>query len=112
MIQIPVTNQPNQSFQVSIPIGERNVTVGFYISWNRISDCWHMSLFDVANDVAFVEGLAMVPGASPAQDLLQQLQYLQIGQAYVTPITSFAGERPGLEDWGVNYVLLWGTEIE
>ena len=107
MIQIPVTNQPNQSFQVSIPQGTSNLSLGFYIYWNRIAEYWQMTLTNIFTGVEIANGIPLITGADPAQNLLAQYGYLEIGEAYVVPLSDDAGDHPGEEGWGTNFILLW-----
>lgn len=108
MIKIPLTNQPNQSFNVVIPIGDTNITLGFFIYWNRIAEYWEMNLTDIASGAQLISGLPLLPGRGETANLLRQFAYLGIGEAYVVPISQDAPSSPGVSDWGVNYELIWG----
>jgi hypothetical protein len=108
MIQIPVTNQPNQSFDVVIPQGESNITLTFFIFWNRIARYWEMNVSNASTGVMLIAGLPMITGQVPAQNLLRQWAYLNIGEAYIVPISNDTPDYPGETDWGVNFALIWG----
>lgn len=108
MIQIPVTNQPSQSFQVVIPQNSSNIILNFFIYWNRIAEYWELNIANGSNGVELITGLPLITGKPPAVNLLHQWAYLNIGQAYVIPITDQTSDYPGVEDWGTSFILVWG----
>lgn len=108
MIQIPVTNQPNQSFQVAIPLTGRNVVLDFYVYWNRVAEYWQIDIADSLEGQELITGLPLLATKTPVQNLLAPWNYLGIGSAYVVPMTSSNIDAPGLGDWDTNFVLIWG----
>lgn len=107
MIQIPVTNQPNQKFKVAIPLADTNISIGFFIYWNRIAGYWQVTLTDALTNTELINGLPLLTGNYPVANVLRQQEYFGIGQMFVVPISSNAPDHPGLEDWGVNFALMW-----
>jgi hypothetical protein len=108
MIELPINNQPNQFFRTSIPMADRNLPLNFHIYWNTIAEYWQMTIQDALTGIEYINGLPLLPGESPAQLLLRQWGYFDIGNALVLAISNTAGERPVLGDWGVNFILVWG----
>lgn len=108
MIQIPVTNQPNQSFRVKIPLTSGNINLSFFIAWNLIAEYWQMSVSNADTGEEYLSNLPMITGQAPAQNLLRQFEYLAIGSAYIIPLSSATSDFPGDEDWGTNFILVWG----
>lgn len=108
MIQIPLTNQPNQSFDITIPQGSSNITLTFFVFWNRIAGYWEMNITNTTTGVMLIASLPLITGLPPAQNLLRQWAYLNIGQAYIVPISDEAPNYPGETDWGINFVMVWG----
>lgn len=106
--QIPVTNQPNQSFRSVVPVNGQNVSLNFYIYWNEPAGYWEMTLQNPATNEDYVTGMALVTGDIPAQNLLGQLAYLQIGSAYVVPINDSGPDYPKVDSWGKDFILVWG----
>jgi hypothetical protein len=107
MISIPVTDQPNQEFEVVIPLrSDRNIALSFYFSFNDVAQYWEMSVGDASSGQTLISCLPLVT-SSPSQNIISQWAYLDIGKAYVVPLTDLATGVPGLNDWGVNYSLLW-----
>ncbi len=109
MIQIPITNQPNQSFRVSMPQGEINLPLSFYVYWNRTASYWQMDIQSIATGDDLIVGLPLLSAEHPAQNILEQFEYLDIGEAYVVPVSANPPTSHPLEnDWDSNYILLWG----
>lgn len=106
MIVLPINNQPNQSFKTTIPLGSRNVTLGFFVYWNEMAGYWQMNIADVENN-ALVSALPLVGGNYPAQNILRQYEYLNIGKAYILPLSEKLSQYPQVGDWGTNFVLIW-----
>lgn len=109
MIKIPITNQPNQTFKAIIPVNGLNIELEFYFFWNRIAEYWHMSVKDVVSQVQLLSNIPMLISAYPTQNLISQFKYLNIGEAYIIPITQAPPNRPGINDWDSKYVLLWSS---
>lgn len=107
MIIVPITNQPNQSFEIIIPQGSSNIILGFFVYWNSIAGYWEMNISDAVGN-SLITGLPLITGKAPVQNLLRQWAYLNIGEAYVVPISEDAPDWPGVDDWDVNFVLVWG----
>jgi hypothetical protein len=109
VIQIPITNQPNQKFRVTVPVNGVNIPLNFQVSWNEMGDYWQMDIADALTDEDLIVGLPTIVGQDPAQNLLDKFEYMEIGEAYVVPIAkNLDRDWPGLTDWGTNFILLWG----
>lgn len=110
MIQVPVTNQPNQSLTVSIPRSDgTNVRLDLYIYWNEYAQVWQMDITDSSTGLPLVAGIAMITSTGAYQDLLSQYAYLNIGSAYVVPYSTASNDYPSITDWDANFVLLWSA---
>lgn len=107
MIQIPLTNQPNQSFRLSITRGEINIPLSFLFYWNRIAEYWQMNIANGLTDSPILQGLPLLTGQDPAQNILRQYQHLNIGSAYVVPVAPSTRDYPGIEDWSKSFILVW-----
>lgn len=107
MFHIPLTNQPNQSFTCNIPLLERNITLDFFMYWCSVSGYWVMNIFDPTTKSELIYGMPMLTSAVPAEDLLGQYKHFNIGSAYIIPVNPYNTSNPGLEDWDVNFVLIW-----
>lgn len=107
MITIPISNDPNQTFSVIIPLGSVNLDLEFYVFWNPFADYWQMTVR--RDGVAVIDGLPLITGKGLAGNLLEQYEYLGIGSAYVVPLAAgLDRDFPGENDWGSNFIMLWG----
>lgn len=107
MIIVPITNQPNQDLTVTIPQAASNIILRLFLYWNRIAGYWQMSVTNVITNTKIIESLPMITGDIPFPNLLQQFEYLEIGKAYIVPLSSRAPNYPGENDWGTNFTLFW-----
>lgn len=107
--KIPITNQPNQSFKVSLPLVGANIVLAFFAYWNRIAGYWQLNIADDATQTSLITGLPLLSGYNDRQNLLAQWNYLNIGQLLVVPMTTNGPDSPGVDDWDKNFELLWGT---
>lgn len=105
---VTLTNQPNQFFSVKIPLATGNKELSFFVNWNAIAGYWQMSLTDGASGNSLLNNIPLVPGASPSQNILRQYTYLGIGSAFVIPTSTATTDYPGVNDWGTNFLLVWG----
>lgn len=110
MIILPITNQPNQTFSVKVPVGDLNLNLQFYVYWNNIAEYWQLSILNLDTGVKLIDGLPMVRGLAPAGNILHQFEYMGIGSAYLVALNATPDkDYPGLGDWDTNFVLLWGN---
>lgn len=107
MVIVPITNDPNQTFSVSIPFTDRNVELRFFVAWNEIAGYWFMNIANDRTGEILVEGIPMMSGKAPADNLLEQYEYLKIGKVYILKSSSVVRDIPILGDWGVNFFLGW-----
>lgn len=106
-IQIPLNNQPNQSFNVSIPLAIKNIVLSFFAKFNTISGYWEIDISNGATGEQLIFGLPLLSGLYPAANLIEAFGHLDIGAAYVTPLHDDAPAIPGENSWGVDYVFVW-----
>ncbi len=107
MIVIPVTNQPNQTFQVPIPRETQNINLQFYFAWNDIAGYWMLSIFNLDTNTGMVQNVPIVTGTYPVFDIMRPYQYLDIGHCYLAKLSSVQRDAPNAEDWGTNFALIW-----
>lgn len=107
---IPLTTDPSQSFQCTIPIDGKNITLTFLIRYNDIAKYWTMGISD-SNGNLVIDNLPLVTGKYPAADLLSQYKYLGIGSATVVNISNLPTARPDDTNLGVDFYLVWSDTI-
>ena len=112
MFVIPLTTDPNQTFQCTIPIDGENRRLAFGLSYNSISKYWTMSITDPEERKTLIDSLPIQIGEFPAANLLEQFAYLKIGSATIVKVGA-ASEYLNPDDitLGSDYVLVWGDTI-
>jgi hypothetical protein len=108
---VPLLPNANQSFNCTLPIDSKNMTLGFSFTYNTVGGYWFMSVKDVQTNTMLLDAVPLVTGEYPAADLLGQYEYLGIGSAMIVPTSSLAIDRPDDTSLGTDYVLVWGDTI-
>ncbi|CQR71687.1 hypothetical protein SOV_04830 [Sporomusa ovata DSM 2662] len=105
--RIPLTTDPNQTFQCTLAIDGQNKTLSFFLAYNEIATCWTMNITDPATGTMLLASIPLVPGDYPAANILEQYAYLGIGSAYVLSTGNAATEYPDADNLGSEWVLIW-----
>lgn len=105
---IPLTSQPNQSFQVALNVNGATLRLNLNISYNEMANYWIMQIQD-SNGNILVDNIPLITGDFPAANILDPYQYLQIGSAYVINVSnSDINDYPNAIDLGTDFILVWG----
>lgn len=104
-VTISITNQPNQSFTISIPRTAGNLILEFFVNFNPVMKYWQMSITRPDTGQDLILNLPLVNRAPLG--LLDAYEYLDIGNAYLTPLSADAPDYPGQNDWGKYFALVW-----
>ena len=100
---IPLDNNPNQTWQVSLSINNVVVTLTVVVSYNEVSQYWAVSIYDV-NGNLLISSLPLFTGLN----LLEQFGYLNIGSMYVLNASGvIVPNFPSDLDLGTDYQLVW-----
>ena len=104
--QIPLTCQPysDQNFKVTLDSGKRNVNIRLKLRYHDLYNLWTATIIDNATGVMLVDMLPLVCGVN----LLGQYRHLEIGEAYIMPVTDTDLMMPDNETLGSTFVLVWG----
>lgn len=100
---VPLTTDPNQNFNCTLPVDNANITLFFDLSYNTNNFCWFMTVSD-SNKNVLVDSIALVCGIN----LLAAYSYLRIGSAYIVKIINSESDIPDDSSLGKDYVLVWG----
>jgi hypothetical protein len=104
---IPLTSNPNQSFQVPLSIDGTVKTLSGFIRYNEIADYWVMTLSDSQGNL-ILDSIPFVTGNVPSSNILRQFAYLAIGSAFVLNASNVASpDFPDDTDLGDDFVILW-----
>lgn len=101
MQQIPLDNSPNQNFDVTLDINGKNVVLNLYLSYNE-GHYWTMQVRDKYKN-PLTDSIPLLSG----QNLLQGLEHLKIGEAYLLKNSDINDEIPNSENLGTDFILLW-----
>lgn len=105
---IPLTTQPNQTFQIALNVNNATLRLTLNINYNEMANYWVMTVSD-SNGNLIVDNVPLVTGSWPAANILDAYQYLNIGSAYVINVSnSDINDYPNATDLGTDFVLLWG----
>jgi hypothetical protein len=109
-VMIPLTNSPNQSVTVSLPINGGSLTLNLEIYYNENGengDFWSMDVSD-QNGNLLVASVPLVTGAWPAANVLAPFDYLRIGSAYMINASGGSTDIPDSTTLGAQFLLIWG----
>jgi hypothetical protein len=104
---IPLTNAPNQSMRVTIPIDGRNITLGLRFRFNNVAGYWVMAISDKDGN-SLLDGIPLLTGAYPAADLLGQYKHLGLGSACLIKRSNSPLDSPDSSTLGSLFQLAWG----
>ena len=112
MYVIPLTTDPNQTFQCTIPIDGENRRLIFGLSYNSAAEYWTMSITDPEERKMLVDSLPVQVGEFPAANLLGQYVHLKIGSATIVRAGPASEHlNPSDKSLGADYFLVWGDTI-
>ncbi len=108
MYKIPLTNSPNQTFKVVVPVNDENKTFTVKLNYNEQAEYWSLSLFDSFDETPIFMNLPMLSSKYRYANILRQLDYKRIGSIYIAPIYETENSAPDASNLGTNYILIWG----
>lgn len=105
--QIPLVPNVQQSFQITLLINGSYETLELAVNYSEMANCWLMDISDNQGNT-LLASIPLVTGAGVnSRNILGQYGYLNLGSAYVQPVSTSAPDYPALADLGVTHVLLW-----
>lgn len=108
MILVPLDSSPNQSFQTTLFVDGRNITLGLDLSYNDMAGYWTLRISDPVTGQIILDSIPLVTGEYPAANLLGQYAYLGIGSAFVIPVGGSSLDYPDDASLGNSFALIWG----
>lgn len=106
---IPVTSQPNQSFNVTLNVDGGVLPLRLNIGFSEMAGYWILRISDQQGNL-ILDSIPMVTGSYPAANILGQYGSLKIGSAFIinaSNLTNDLQDYPGASDLGESYILLW-----
>lgn len=108
MYKIPLTNSPNQTFVLNVPVDDENKRFGINLFYNEQGDFWSMTIFDPQTKNGIVSNIPLLSAFSKFSNILEQFSYLNIGSLYVVPMKEDKKSRPTKDNIGTDYIVVWG----
>ncbi|RKN74996.1 phage baseplate plug family protein [Paenibacillus ginsengarvi] len=108
---IPIIPGKNQIFMCTLPVDDRNITLGFTFTWNGQGQYWFISVTDTRSKQLLIDAVPLVTGKYPAADILGQYTYLGIGSAAVVPVSVTVEGIPTIDNLGTDFVLVWTDTV-
>ncbi len=90
MYIIPLTPEPNQTFNCTIPIDGENRRLSFGLRYNTVAAYWNLTVIDGVSGNILIDAVPLLRGQFPVDNLLEQYSYMKIGSAYLI----HQGEQP------------------
>lgn len=98
---IPMQAVPNRSFSCVIPLDDGNIELRFTMRYNEVAGFWFI---DIGKDnKTILSGYPLIP----AQDILEQFQYMGIGHAYIVPRAQISSQFPDIETLSTDWYVVW-----
>lgn len=107
LYKIPLTNSPNQTFRVTVPVNNENKTFTIKLNYNDQAKYWNFSLYDTFAEQPILVNVPLLSSQYAFANILRQQSYLRIGSIYVAPFQLTNNCAPDDEDLGTNYLLIW-----
>lgn len=104
--RIPLSNTAFSAQTFKLTLGERNINILLKLRYHDLYSLWVMDIIDNGSGKELALGVPLVAGV----DLLGQLQYLDIGSAYVVAVEPTDLQQPDNTTLGSTWVLLWGSD--
>ena len=105
---IPITSKPNQSFNVTLNVDGKNITLGFILRWNEEAQYWVMTIYNYATNAYYIDSLPLTTGILPTANLLQPFSYMEIGSCYIVNVSNTESNYPTKDNLGIDYLMYWG----
>lgn len=108
---LPLTSDPNQTFQSMLSVDGNNIKLGFRVSFNEIAGYWVMQINDTKTNTILLDSIPLLPGNPPNGNLLEQFSYLGIGSAYLVNASNTPVEYPTENNLETDFQLIWGDTV-
>lgn len=107
---LPITPSMNQNLTCTLPVGNKNITLDFSLTYNELGGYWFMSIAEHETGETLIASLPLLPGEYPSANLLAQHDYLNIG---VVVLASVNGENsmPTFDSLGKEHIVVWSDNV-
>lgn len=109
--KIPLTSDPDQTLQVTVPVDGRNLELKLRLRYKLRQQCWAMDITKAGDQSSCLVGLPLLPGIYPHNDILEQYRYMELGSAFCIQAQPTELQRPDDSTLGTAFYLLWGDTL-
>lgn len=104
---IPLDNSPNQNFDITLEYNGKNVIYNLYLSYNP-DNYWTIQMRN-SSKKPITDCIPLLSG----ENLLQGLEYLDLGELYLLPKSNVNQEVPDIYNIESDYYLVWrGNDLQ
>ena len=112
MYVIPLTTEPNQTFNSTIPIDGKNRRLSFNLRYNAIAEYWNLTVKDGVSGEILIDAIPLQRGQFPAANLLEQYKYMGLGSATIVHQGKLPPDaNPNDTNLGTEFFLVWGDTL-
>lgn len=101
--EIPLTQDPDQNFNCSILLLDKNISLYFRVRYNSMAKYWVVTVSDSSGNI-LLDSIPLITGI----DLLEQFKHLGIGSAIIVNVGTTLTDSPDDTSLGSRFKLLWG----
>lgn len=105
---IQISALPNQTFNATLTVDGKKLTIRIQLRWNIQAQYWVMSIINIKTGDYYVDDIPLMAGVMPTVNLLQPHNYLKIGSCYIVNISGTDSDIPDQYNLGSDFILLWG----
>jgi hypothetical protein len=102
---VPLTNAPNQTFNVTLTIDSTLVQVSCTLNYNEMAGYWLLSVYDASLN-ALIVNVPCLTGVYPAANMFVQQQYLNIGSWQWINVSGVSQDYPDNTTLGSAFILV------
>ena len=113
-LEVPLTNDPNQSFTITLPINGVNIKLLIELSYKELCEYWLMSIKNPDTRKSILDSIPILCGGPnfKSSNILQQYQYLGIGSAIIYKKTETDLDSPNDKTLGNEFILIWSDDYD
>lgn len=108
MYKIPITNAPNQTLGVTVPVDGENKSFVLNLNYNSMAKYWECTIRDFDTEDVIISRLPLLSSQFNFANLLGQFSHLEIGSIIIAIIEGNGTSMPNDTDLGTGYIMVWG----
>lgn len=102
--KLPITSEPNQTFNTTIPVDGKNINFRLFLNWNVCTKTWEISGWQGSTEEPLFLHIPLIEN----DNIIKHLKYKGVGGITVVNNGGLT-DRPELENLGTEWLLYWIT---